>query len=74
MDDTHAHVAAFINGLDPGAFVTKYVIIAEVIDTHGDRAIWLDSSDDATPWDTYGLLTFALNQEQAAQTQAGEDE
>lgn len=65
MAAADAHIAGLINDVDPGAFVTKYVVIAEVIDANGDRAVWMDSSDDATQWDTYGLLTYALNHEAA---------
>lgn len=66
QDDTARLVGQIIEGLDPGAFVTKYVVVAEAIDTEGQRAVWSQASDDATRWDTYGLLTEALQTEKAA--------
>lgn len=59
-------VAQLIEGLDPGAFVTRFVLVAEVIDTDGNRGIWTETHDDAARWDTYGLLTWALEEERAA--------
>ena len=63
MADTHAHVASVIDDLDPGAMVTQFVLVAEVIDTDGHRGIWVDTHDGATRWDTLGLLKWALNEE-----------
>lgn len=60
-------IGELVDGLDPGAFVTRWVIVAEVIDTEGERAVWMDTSDDATPWDTLGLLEYALQRERSAQ-------
>lgn len=65
--DTATLVAQIIQGLDPGAFVTKFVLVAEVLDTDGNRAVWTETSDDASKWDAYGLLTFALEEERAGQ-------
>jgi hypothetical protein len=63
MDDSHAAVAQLIEGLDPGAMVTQFVVIAEVIGGDGQRAIWIDAHDGATPWDVAGLLAYAMTQE-----------
>jgi hypothetical protein len=73
MPDSHAIIAQLIEGLDPGALVTQFVVIAEVIGTEGERAMWIDTHDGATRWDTYGLLEYAMNQERAGQY-AREDE
>lgn len=64
--DMNDLVGQIIEGLDPGAFVTKFVLVAEVIDTEGTRGVWAQGSDDLTRWDTYGLLTEALTTEKAA--------
>lgn len=61
------HVSQMVETMDPGAFVTKYVLIAEVIDAEGNRGVWSDTHDEATRWDTYGLLMEALTAEQAKQ-------
>jgi len=63
--DATGHIAEIIEGLDPGALVTRFVVIAEVIDAEGERAIWTDTSDGSTRWDTYGLLTYALEEERS---------
>jgi hypothetical protein len=64
-DDTSDLIAQAIEGLDPGAVVTKFVVVAEVIDSDGGRAVWTDTHDGATRWDTYGLLAYALENEVA---------
>lgn len=53
------HIADLIQGLDPGAVVTKFVVIAEVIDTDGEQCVWMETNHDANPWDTLGLLAYA---------------
>jgi len=53
-------VGQIIEGLEPGAFVTKFVLIAEVIDTDGERGIWTETHYGAKPWDTLGLLTYSI--------------
>lgn len=68
-------VSQLIEGLDPGAMVTQFVVIAEVIDTDGERGLWVDTHEGSSKWDTYGLLTWALNQEHAGQVASfGPDE
>jgi hypothetical protein len=62
------HIAELIEGLDPGCIVTRFVMVAEVIDTDGDRALWVQTDDDAKPWDTFGLMQYALAVEQAGIT------
>ena len=53
------HVADLIHQLDPGSMVTKFIVIAEVIDTDGDQAVWVDTSDGSSTWDILGLLAYA---------------
>ena len=66
-DDAAELVGQIIEGLDPGAFVTKFVLVAEVIGQDGERGVWREAHDGATRWDTYGLLTEAMQAEQAQQ-------
>ena len=63
-DDATSLVAQLIEGLDPGAFVTRFVLVAEVIDSQGDRGMWMETQD-AARWDIYALLTWALEEERA---------
>jgi hypothetical protein len=64
-DEASALVGQLIENLDPGAFVTKWVLIAEVIGTDGERGVWSETHDEASRWDTYGLLTEAMQTEKA---------
>lgn len=45
--------------------LVRWVLLAEVIDTDGERAVWNMTSEDARAWDTLGLLTYATQIEQA---------
>ena len=72
--DNDAIVGQLIETMDPGAFVTKYVLVAEVIDSEGKRGVWSDTHDEATRWDTYGLLMEALTAEQAKQALDSQDD
>jgi hypothetical protein len=58
-------VAALVD--EAGSFVTKFVLVAEVIDPDGDRCVWCLGSDDLARWDSYGLLTEAIEVERAKQ-------
>ena len=66
-EDATALIAQLVEGLEPGSLVTKFVVVAEVIDPSGGRAVWCDNQPGAMRWDTYGLLTYALEQERGAQ-------
>lgn len=64
-------VGRIMNRLDPGSFVTKFALVAEVIDTNGKRVLWRTGSEfDTEPWDTYGLLMWALQEERAQQIES----
>ncbi|MDB5716270.1 MAG: hypothetical protein JWO15_3667 [Sphingomonadales bacterium] len=65
-DNSDNLVAQLIDGLDPGALVTKFVVIAEAIDTNGRRALYTASNEGAMNWDSVGLLRTALSMEEAA--------
>lgn len=54
-----AAVADLVQQLDPGAMVTRFVVLAEVMDADSDRALWAFTAPGATKWDTLGLLDFA---------------
>lgn len=74
--DTADLIGQIIEGLDPGAFVTRFVVLAEVIGADGDRGLWSQTHDGATRWDTYGLLKDAMETEVAkhhAALREGED-
>lgn len=45
--------------------VTRWVALAEVIGPDGERACYCLTPEDARAWDTLGLLTYAVQLEQA---------
>lgn len=49
-----------------GDMVIKWVAAVETMDADGERGVWTLADDEASPWDTLGLLTYALQTEQAA--------
>ncbi len=48
-----------------GDMLTHWVLLDEIIDEDGERAVWNVASEDARAWDTLGLLTYAVQIEQA---------
>jgi hypothetical protein len=61
----YAAVSDLIQQLDPGAMVTRYILLAEVIDADSERAVWAFTAPDATKWDSLGLLEFGRLREYA---------
>lgn len=62
-DDSDNLIAQFVQGIDPGAVVTKFVIMAEGFDADGSRASYTSTHDGASPWDTMGLLIYGMARE-----------
>lgn len=65
-DNSDTLIAKFVDGIEPGAIVTKYVLVAEGIDPAGKRAIYTYTDDDAMAQDVMGLLDYAIAREKAA--------
>jgi len=65
-DDSDNLISQFVSKLDPGAMVTKYVMVAEGIDNDGDRASYTATHEGATSWDVIGLLIYSFAREFAA--------
>jgi hypothetical protein len=65
MDKPEDLIAKLIDFLDEGALVTKFIVIAEAIDTNGERAVYISTDDKAMPQDTMGMLDYALERERA---------
>jgi hypothetical protein len=70
MDDAEINAAVGDRLIDVLAgeheMVTKWLTIAEVVDDDGSRWIRVLTNDGAKAWDNLGLLTFAVQSEQAA--------
>jgi hypothetical protein len=52
-------VAALIREINPGAMATRFVLLVEVIDADGERALWTLAPPEQRRWDTLGLVDFA---------------
>lgn len=48
-----------------GDLVTRWVLLIEVVDQEGRRAMWNLASPDMKSWDALGMLTYATQIEQA---------
>lgn len=66
MMDATSLIAQLVDKLDEGAMVTKFVVVAEVIDGQGERAVWIEDGGSCASWDIIGLLTYALEVNAAA--------
>lgn len=51
-----------------GNLVTRWIVLAEVIEPEGERALVTTRQEDMRAWDSLGMLTFAVQLEQAALT------
>lgn len=60
-----AAIASLVAELQPGAMVTRFVLIFETID---DEDRWISSATDPgqKEWDTLGLLQWGLSTQQAS--------
>lgn len=50
-----------------GIVAIRHVVIVEGLDPEdSERALWTNTSEGLTRWDSAGMLTYALHMEQAA--------
>jgi hypothetical protein len=54
--------------------VNRWVAIVEVIGADGERAAYLMAPEGAKPWDSLGLLHFAIQVEQATSLGGDDDD
>lgn len=66
-DEKRARVGDALSDIlgEDGEMVTRWLTIVETIDSDGERGMWSLVPDDTKPWDTLGMLNFAIQQEQA---------
>lgn len=60
IDSAEDHVAQILEEMNPGCMMTKFILIAEGIDTDGERGVYTVQNDGAMLWDNIGMLEFAL--------------
>ena len=63
MSVEHDAIAKLVEDFEPGAMVTKFVVVAEVINGQGECGVWTTTHEGAKTWDTLGLLTYAMTME-----------
>lgn len=66
-------VSEFIYKIDNGSMVQRFVLLVDVIDTEGERSMWSFAPPGSKPWDTLGLLAFAMQLEQAYSVDRGDE-
>jgi hypothetical protein len=47
------------------SMANRWVVLVETIRADGERGLWTFTNEDASAWDTTGMLTHALNMEAA---------
>jgi hypothetical protein len=62
----HAAISDLIQQVDPGAMVTRYVCVVEIIDSDSVRAVWSFAPEDQKSWDTLGLVEYVRTLEYAS--------
>lgn len=45
---------------DTGDMVNRWVLVTEVVDSNGERALWLNANKDCKTWDILGMLHSAI--------------
>lgn len=72
--DLHAAISKAINDHEEGAaYLTRFVVLAEIVDAEGDRVLVQVAADGMMRWDTLGLLDHARSVEYAASTAEARD-
>lgn len=72
IETTSDHIAKIVEASMPGAMVTKYFLVTEVIDKNGGRVLDIFNSQGSTVWDDMGLVEFARMQVKLAAAIDGE--
>lgn len=62
------HVLADTLHRHDGSIVNRWIVLADVMDPEGERALVSLAQADMKPWDSLGMLEFARQVEQAATT------
>jgi hypothetical protein len=65
--DLHAALSRVINDHEDGAsYLTRFVVLAEVVEDDGQRVLWTVAAEGMRRWDTLGLLEDARLREYTA--------
>lgn len=74
QDAAHVAIGELIQRIDPGVMMTRFVLVAEVIDNDGGRSVWSVEAPGSTSWDVLGLLEYAKAAESVSVWTAGDDD
>lgn len=45
-------------------YITKWIVVCEVLDLDGSRALWAVSAEECESWDILGMLAWGTQHEQ----------
>ena len=62
-DDVEAAVQGVASA--HGQMLGRFALVAEVVESNGERTTWVACSRGQKPWESLGLLHFGLQAEQA---------
>ena len=62
MDDDDSGLTITVTD-QRGGFITRWIAVAEVVDTDGDRMLCIETSEDLPNWDALGMLAFATGEQ-----------
>lgn len=68
--------SAIAEATEGSEMISRWVTLVETIDGDGKRGMWLACADGMTPWDSIGMLRYAISREDAQVRRAmyeGED-
>lgn len=72
--DLHATLSEVINDHEGSpAYLMRFVVLAEIVDSKGERALLQVAADGMMRWDTLGLLEHARSVEWAAGSTEADD-
>lgn len=62
QQDAHIQAAVATRHGRPDVIVTRYALVAELMDGTGQKTLWrMSGPEDIYPWDVQGLLHSGLN-------------
>jgi hypothetical protein len=65
LSDTLQGALADVIHANDGAVLIKYVTVCEVMETTGERSMWVLATDGMKPWESIGMLEYAHDLERA---------
>lgn len=70
----HAALSEMFRTHYEGSFLTKFVVLAEVIDPDGNQSMWESHAEGMGAWELLGFLEFAKHNVQSALNRMDDEE